>query len=153
MYNKILTHRNKDSYANRRYAPSMDEVMGGSNYLPALQKARELLELGSHGACAISMFFFSDGRSTDHKKLGITAEESYKQMNEVITSMASYSGESLTVSMVGLGDVHDQFLPLKEMANAASTAGAKGSLSAVRKLPIQYPLQFHPWSPALQRLG
>ena len=54
-------------------------------------------------------------------------------MNEVITSMTSHFGESLNVSMVGLGDVHDQFLPLKEMANAASAAGAKGSFERCEK--------------------
>ncbi|KAL7542140.1 hypothetical protein ACHAXR_011560 [Thalassiosira sp. AJA248-18] len=133
VYNKILTHRNKDKYVNRQHAPYMDEVLGGSNYLPALKAAQELLELGHHDKCAKSIFFFSDGRHTDHMKLGITSEDSIKRMKETITSMSSKYGEALTVSMVGLGNAHDLFLPLKEMANAATDAGAKGSFERCEK--------------------
>jgi len=133
VYNKILAHRNKDSYHGRQTAPAIDEILARSNYLPALESASRLLEDGHHDACALSIFFFSDGRSTDHTKLGITAEESYRRMKEVVTSMASRFKDALSINMVGLGDAHDEFAPLKEMANAATAAGAKGSFERCEK--------------------
>ncbi|KAL7545059.1 hypothetical protein ACHAWF_008424 [Thalassiosira exigua] len=133
VYNKILRHRNKDSYVDRQTAPFMDGALGQSNFIPALNKALELLEKISHDQCASSLFFFSDGKSTDHQKQGISAEESYERMNEVITSMASRFKDSLTISLVGLGDVRDEFEPLKKMAIAASAAGAKGSFERCEK--------------------
>ena len=60
-------------------------------------------------------------------KLGIKAEDSYLQMKDMITSIASRFTDALTVSMVGLGNVHDAFTPLKDMAEAATAAGAKGT--------------------------
>lgn len=74
--------------------------------------------------------------STDHKKLGVSIEESYKLMEDSITTMASKFGETLTVSMVGLGDVYDRFEPLKVMANAATASGAKGSFVRCEKTAL-----------------
>ena len=65
----------------------MDEVNGHSNFLPALAKVGELLQLGHHDECALSVFFFSDGRSSDHKTQGISADESYEKMKEEHTEM------------------------------------------------------------------
>ncbi|KAL7544374.1 hypothetical protein ACHAWF_007757, partial [Thalassiosira exigua] len=127
VYNKILSHRDKQTYKSRQGAPLMDELSGGSNYLPALAEAQQLLESGCHDQLALSLFFYSDGRPTDHTKLGITANESYEKMKVAMMRMATQFGEALTVSMVGLGDLHDQFTPLKAMAEAATAAGAKGS--------------------------
>ncbi len=127
VYNKILEHRNKQTYTSRRFSPEMDALMGGSNYLPALQKAKDLLSLGYHDKLALSLFFFSDGCATDYKELGDSIEKSYSLMREEISELASTFGDSLSVSMVGLGDVNDEFTPLREMADAATKAGAKGS--------------------------
>jgi len=83
---------------------------------------------------ALSIFFFSDGRSTDHMKLGVSTEESYEMMKEAIVSMVSrFEEDTLTVSMVGLGDIHDPFRPLQIMADAATSAGAKGSFERCAK--------------------
>ena len=111
-------------------------MIGGSNYLPTLEKVHELLDLGYHSNLALSIYFFSDGMSTDHKKLGVSIEESYKLMEDSITTMASKFGETLTVSMVGLGDVYDRFEPLKVMANAATASGAKGSFVRCEKTAL-----------------
>ena len=127
VYNDILRHRNKQTYNRRQFAPQMDELNGLSNYLPALKHAKELLNSGYHDRLALSLFFFSDGRSTDHMKLGVSTKESYKLMKDEISEMAAAFGDSLTVSMVGLGNVGDEFTALKEMADAATAAGAKGS--------------------------
>jgi len=133
VYNKLLTHRNQEKYVNRKQAPFFDDFTGGSNYLPALEKVEQLLEKGYHEHLALSIFFFSDGKSTDHMKLGVSSTESCKKMNEVIRSISSKYKEALTVSMVGLGDVHDSYGPLKLMANTASEAGAKGSYERCAK--------------------
>ena len=133
VYNKFLEHRNTQPYKNRQDAALWDECKGGSNYLPALEKVHQLLNLGHHDKLALSIFFFSDGRSTDHMKLGVSIEESYKLMKEAITAIASRFGDALTVSMVGLGDINDQFEPLKAMANAAMASGAKGSFERCEK--------------------
>jgi len=127
VYNEILSRRDKQDYRSRQFAPQMDELTGGSNYLPALKQAKDLLNSGCHDQLALSLFFFSDGRSTDHMKLGVSTEESYKLMKEEISELASTFGDLLTVSMVGLGDANDKFTPLIEIANAATAAGAKGS--------------------------
>lgn len=136
VYNKILAHRNTQKYSHREYAPHWDDLMGGSNYLPTLEKVQQLLDLGYHSNLALSVYFFSDGRSTDHKKLGVSIEESYKRMEDAITAMASKFGDTLTVSMVGLGDVHDQFEPLQVMADAAIASGAKGSFFRCEKTAL-----------------
>ncbi len=107
--------------------------MGGSNFLHALRKAKDLLSLGYHDKLALSLFFFSDGCATDHKELGVSLEESFKMMRDEIADMAAAFGDALTVSMVGFGDVIDEFTPLKEMADAATAAGAKGSFECCEK--------------------
>ena len=133
VYNRILAHRNTQRYVDRKNAPLMDELTGGSNYLPALEKVHQLLKSGYHDQLALSVYFFSDGKSTDHMELGVPVDESYKLMKDAITSIASSFGDALTVSMVGLGDVNDQFEPLKAMADAAMTSGAKGSFERCDK--------------------
>jgi hypothetical protein len=54
-------------------------------------------------------------------------------MKDAIASIASSFGDAVTVSMVGLVDVNDQFIPLKAMANAAMASGAKGSFERCEK--------------------
>ena len=71
---------------------------GGSNYLPALEKFHRLPNMGYHDQLALSVCFFSDGTSTDHMKLGISVEESYKLMKDAIASIASSFGDALTIS-------------------------------------------------------
>ncbi|KAL3770171.1 hypothetical protein ACHAW5_009266 [Stephanodiscus triporus] len=119
VYNKILWHRDTQTFKSREHAPLMDELTGGSNYLPALEKVHQLLNLVYHDQLALL--------STDHMKLHVSAQESYESMNDAITAIASRFRDSLTVSMVGLGNVNDQFEPLKAMADASIASGAKGS--------------------------
>lgn len=133
VYNKILAHRNKDSFVSRRSLPAIDEIFGQSNFIPALEEAKKLLETGYHDQCALSLFFFSDGKSTDHQNLCTTAEESYERMKGIIHSMSACFGDALTVTAVGLGNRYDDFTPLQAMAAAASASGAKGSFEHCEK--------------------
>jgi hypothetical protein len=48
------------AYADRKNAPLIDEWIGGSNYLPALEKVHRLPNLGYHDQLALSVYFFSD---------------------------------------------------------------------------------------------
>jgi len=133
VYNKFLMHRNKEKYVHRIHSPAFDRQTGGSNYLPALAKAKDLLEAGYHDKCALSLFFFSDGEPTDHVKLNISPHEAQKRMCDAISDMASQFGEVLNVTMVGLGRHHDDFGCMRAMANAATNAGAKGTFEFCQK--------------------
>lgn len=132
-YNKILPHRDRQKYQMRQQAPDIDEQFGHSNFIPALKDAHALLKEGQHDHCALSLFFFSDGISTDHISRGESRTESIKKMKRVVSKMASEFGESLTLNTVGLGNKDDNFETLKEMAAAATSAGAKGSFEKCEK--------------------
>eukprot|EP00804_Cyclotella_cryptica_P004564 CCRYP_006898-RB/>CCRYP_006898-RB protein AED:0.05 eAED:0.05 QI:2166/0.8/0.66/1/0.6/0.16/6/373/438 len=60
-------------------------------------------------------------------KRGISYDDSIRMMRDIVSTMASEFGDSLTISTVGLGNRNDEFRPLKEIAEAATAAGAKGS--------------------------
>jgi len=136
IYNRILGHRDTQRYKDRQDAPHWDEIRGDSNYLPVLEKVHQLLNEGYHDKLALSIYFFSDGRSTDHMKLGVAKEESYKLMKDAVAAIASCYGDSLTVSMVGFGDINDHFEPLQAMAKAALESGAKGSFERCEKTTL-----------------
>ena len=133
VYNELLKHRNTDRYVNRMAAPINDRMYGESNYITAIDKAIELLEEGYHDKCALALFFFSDGGSTDHHTLGTTRSVVNREMYEKVHNFASRFGQSFTVTMMGLGDPHDDFSSLKTMSKAASDAGAKGSFMFCNK--------------------
>lgn len=127
IYNKILTHRNSDRFVDRQRAPYNDQILGSSNFLPALEKARDLLNEGAHDQLALSVFFFSDGQFTDHTKKGFSSHESIQLMRNIIVEMASEHGEALSVKCVGLGNQYDDFSALEAISDAAIASGSKGS--------------------------
>ena len=127
IYNNILTHRNTDKFVDRQQAPYYDDILGRSNFLPALEKARGLFNEGAHDQLALSVFFFSDGQFTDHKNKGISSDESIQLMRNIIVEMASKYGETLSVNTVGLGNQYDDFSALKAIAEAAKACGSNGS--------------------------
>lgn len=133
VYNKLLSHRNTERYVDRRSAPTEDATFAQSNYLPALDEAYGLLESAHHDKCAPSLFFFSDGQPTDHQSLNVTPSEARQNTCDKIAAMAKRFGETFTVTVVGLGDAHDDFTVLKDMATAARNAGAKGTFEFCNK--------------------
>lgn len=133
VYNNILQHRNCDKYWQRKDAPVHDQILAQSNYLPALDKAFDLLKDGYHDKCAMSLFFLFDGASTDHQKLGISSTEAVRRMVAKVKEMATHFGENLSLTTVGLGEEWDDFSSLKDMASAASDAGSKGSFEYCNK--------------------
>ena len=118
VYNKILSHRNAENFCTRQYSPIHDVMNAESNFLPALDKVGELLEAGYHENCALSLFFFSDGQSTDHTSLNVRASEAKRRIRLKMKTIASRYGNSLTVTLVGLGDRYDDFSVLEVMASA-----------------------------------
>ncbi len=133
VYNELLSHRNVERFVHRVHSPLRDEQEAGSNYLPALAKAHELLEAGVHDKCALSLFFFSDGTPTDHTHLGISSKAAQERICEAMSCMATRFGDSLNVTIVGLGNRGDQFMTLQAMADAAIKAGAKGTFEFCNK--------------------
>jgi len=133
IYNKSLYHRNSDRFVHRRNAPEIDALLAGSNYLPAMEQAHRRLVAADHDNCAPSLFFFTDGQPTDHKKLRIPIGEATERMCNKITLMARQFGENFTVTIVGLGDPGDDFSILHDMVSAAVSAGAKGTFEFCNK--------------------
>ena len=127
VYNKLLSHRNGDRFVDRQMAPSNDSMYSQSNYLPALDKAIELLEKGHHGKCAVSLFFYSDGCPTDTCNLSISNSEFFQRLKSKMTALAATYGSLLAVVVVGLGGPYDDFSSLKAIAEAANSQGAKSS--------------------------
>lgn len=132
-YNKILAHRNKDKFVERQYSPHFDKLHAQSNYLPALDKAHELLQGLNHEKSALSLFFFSDGSPTDDQNKRISTENAEDLICKKLSAMANEFGESFTASIVGLGNPRDDFSILKNMAKAAKDAGAKASFEYCRR--------------------
>jgi hypothetical protein len=132
-YNEILSHRNREKFEKRMEAPEMDDRLGHSNFIPALEDAHRLLKQGQHDHCALSIFFFSDGLSTDYIQKGISYDESINMMKNIISKMASEFGDRLTFNTVGRGDKCGEFESLKGMADAATCAGARGSFERCDK--------------------
>ena len=91
------------------------------------------MALGYHSECALSVFFFSDGKSSDHVGVGISPAKSYEKMKEQVKELAVLYRESLTFTTVGLGNHSDDFESLKAMALGASLGGAKGSYERCEK--------------------
>ena len=103
------------------------------NYMPALDEAENLLTSNTYGSCALTLFFFSDGRPSDHLPRGM--ELGYKQfIGERIESLASRFGRRLTVMTVGFADFED-FSVLKDMSKRAKKFQSQGSFFAARLNP------------------
>ncbi|CAB1117393.1 unnamed protein product [Ectocarpus sp. CCAP 1310/34] len=101
------------------------------NFLPALDIAEELLKSQTHGECALSLLFLSDGRPSDYSyanHVGITT--SYPEVIETIVgrvrNLAEVFGEQLSVVTLGFAGPEQDFTVLESMAEAARDAGAQG---------------------------
>ena len=133
VYNKLLSHRNTVKYMDRKLSPILDTMNAGSNFLPALDQAEILLRATHHDRCALSLFFFSDGLSTDHDNLNVSAFEAKKLICNKIESLTKQFDDTFTVTIVGLGNPNDAFETLNAMSTAASNAGAKAKFEFCNK--------------------
>eukprot|EP00986_Skeletonema_menzelii_P007373 scaffold2884_cov141-Skeletonema_menzelii.AAC.8 len=96
---------------------------GGGNYLPAIDKAHNLLSYNRSGKCALQLIFLTDGAPSDFN--GNQVMSKYESCNR-IASLARRFGSRLTVGgfCVGKG----KFSTLEEMVKTAEEYNCKGFL-------------------------
>jgi len=112
------------------------------HYVPALNKAKELLHKNKHGSCALSLAFFSDGRPSDRFYQGVSVKHRGRTRNEhlnalglvsteIIASLASTFGRRLSVATVGIASEGEDFSILQSMAGTCCKFGVQGTFNAV----------------------
>lgn len=98
------------------------------NFLPALDEAKRLLIRHTHGGCALSLLFLSDGRPSDYT--AYLGAGNYREAARIITShvhaLAKVFEHQLSVSTIGFGGPGQDFSVLEAMAEAARDGGAQG---------------------------
>jgi len=97
-------------------------MISGSNYLPALDCANELLAKGNHEDCALSLFFISDGEPTDAAQKGLVPSAALRMMDDSISKIATRFDYQLNVVFVGFGGSSKDFSSLQLMTDAANKA-------------------------------
>jgi hypothetical protein len=107
LYNKLLDFR---EWTTMR--PS-----GPGNYMPALERAEQLLDINPLGSCSLSILFFSDGKPSDRG-----------DFRETMGQMAAKYRRRLTVTCVGMADEQEEsFDTLTSMVEEAESYGAVAS--------------------------
>lgn len=111
LYNELIDRR--EWTTSRPFGPG--------NYLPALDKAEELLASNSLGTCALSLVFFSDGKPSDHGPF-------VAKMGEI----ASQYRRRLTLHCIGIAQAaeNESFETLHDMVAEAEAFGAKSTFTA-----------------------
>jgi Mg-chelatase subunit ChlD len=102
------------------------------NYLPALDRAENLLLSNTFGSCALTLFFLSDGRPSDTMPRGGGGH--YQIIGERIDALSSRFGRRLSLMVVGFAQSED-FSVLKEMANRPKKFQSSGKFFAARLNP------------------
>lgn len=98
------------------------------NYLPALNKAEELLNLQCHPGCALSLVFLSNGQPHDPIGGEVGDFEAVKfLLGRRVYKLAEKFGQQLSFSAIGFATRHQDLSVLQGMAAAANQAGAQGS--------------------------
>jgi len=107
LYNKFLDMREWTTARPR----------GPGNYMPALELAGDLLKLNSCGGCALSLFFFSDGKPSDRG-----------DFSSLVGDLASKFGRRLSFTCVGMAESEDdEFSTLFNMVKEAESYGCVAS--------------------------
>lgn len=104
------------------------------NFIPALDKAKNVLLRHVHGGCALTLLFLSDGKPSDHctrwnvfEYRYITQEETLNQLTDRVRELAAMFGQQLTVVTLGFGHPGQDFSALEAMAEAAKECGAQAA--------------------------
>ncbi|GKY92586.1 hypothetical protein MPSEU_000228700 [Mayamaea pseudoterrestris] len=95
---------------------------GPGFYLPALKEVHSLLRANDLGSCALSVFFFSDGRPSE-------SQSSTKQIVDAVGTLASQFGRRLSLCCVGMASPNEDFSVLKKMVDEAIAFGAVASFN------------------------
>ena len=87
------------------------QPLGCGNYLPALDKASELLMSNKSGNCALQLVFLSDGSPSDDTPSSFEATTHYKTeeyhrhaVSEKVAFLASKFGSRLSICVLAVGD-------------------------------------------------
>ena len=131
LYNKLLERRDSRTFVSRESTKYRELHRCDSNYLPALDAARELLARDCHEGCALSLFFLSDGAPSDARNLGLTPVAAQRRMCERVTGMARRYDKQLNITMVGFGNEEQDFSTLQSMANAVHDAPGDASATFI----------------------
>lgn len=101
------------------------------NFVPALDKAEDLLKGHYHSGCALSLLFLSDGKPSDQCARRWTSES---ELGDIIQDrmhrLASEFGEQLSVSTLGFAKPEQDFSVLEVMARAANGQFHRPELSS-----------------------
>lgn len=114
-----------------------EEPYFDGNYIPSIDVAEMLLLSNTYGSCALTLFFFSDGKPSDKLPPGTYGGyiEGHSQLiGDRIESLASRFGRRLTVMTVGFADYED-FSVLIDMARRPKRFQSKGSFFAAKLNP------------------
>jgi hypothetical protein len=100
------------------------------NYVPALDAAERLLLSNEFGACALTLFFLSDGKPSDRMPKNTMVSGSscamtgfVKLMSQCIDSLSSRFGRRLSVITVGFGGPGEDFRVLEKLAERPAQFG------------------------------
>ena len=115
LYNEVVDFYNQPL----RYKP-----VGHGPFLPALEKAHQLLTRNSASSCAISLCFLSDGRPSDQIRSTPVGETVQGLINTKIEDLAKRFGRRLSFYAIGIGDL-DNFNTLESMVDTAKDYGVK----------------------------
>jgi hypothetical protein len=111
----------------RKQEPHFD-----GNYLPALDAAENLLVANTSGSCALTLFFLSDGKPSDHLPSGTGMYCMSQMMGTRIDALASRFGRRLSVVTVGFAGLGEDFRVLETMASRPAQFGSIGKFHAAR---------------------
>lgn len=110
------------------------------NYGPALQLAEQYLMMNASGSCAITLFFLSDGRPSDHRPPG--GADLYSVLGSCVDNLSSRFGRRLTFVAVGFAGPDEDFRMLKHLASRPSKFGSIGIFHAASLTPESLGLAF-----------
>ena len=101
------------------------------NYLPALDAAERLMRANEFGACALTLFFLSDGKPSDRLPKGTRmhcgmAAALAELMGKRIDMLASCFGRRLSVLTVGFAGPDEDFSVLERLAERPKQFGSLG---------------------------
>jgi von Willebrand factor type A domain len=122
LFNKLLARREPSSFTFRQDIKHREVVRADSNYLPALEKADELLNLDWHEECGLALLFLSDGEPSDARQHGWTPVYTRNQISTSVSKLATKYNEYLTMSMVGFGNESEDFSVLQAMVDACNSS-------------------------------
>lgn len=132
LYNKFIDFREWTSI----------KPAGHGYYLPALDKAEELLKsAGGSGSCALALLFFSDGRPSDFivngkhlSKKGV--DDASTEIARRMGRIAAKYGPRLSVQCIGMASAGEnpdvEFQTLQKMVDEAALYGVAAALDIPR---------------------